>query len=217
MVVVSPHLDDAVLGCSAVLAAHPGAVVVTVFAGRPAPASRLPPWDAAAGFRAGDDVVGARRDEDRAALRLLRAVPVWLPFLDAQYEHSPGVDAVVAALEAALTALRTSAVCVPLGLFHSDHVLTHAAALHVLRRHPTWRWLAYEEPMYRRVPGAVVERLASLATAGIRAIACGSLSPPPLKREAMECYASQLRALASSGRPGITDALAPERYWTLAA
>src|SRR5260370_1341142 len=35
IVVVSPHLDDAVLGCSYLLAAHPGVVVVTAFAGRP--------------------------------------------------------------------------------------------------------------------------------------------------------------------------------------
>ncbi len=36
VVVVSPHLDDAVLGCGQLLAAWPGATVVTVFAGKPA-------------------------------------------------------------------------------------------------------------------------------------------------------------------------------------
>ena len=35
VVVVSPHLDDAVLGCGRFLAVHPGATVVTVFAGNP--------------------------------------------------------------------------------------------------------------------------------------------------------------------------------------
>ena len=36
VVIVSPHLDDAVLGCGNFMAAHPGAVVVTVFAGQSA-------------------------------------------------------------------------------------------------------------------------------------------------------------------------------------
>ena len=39
IVVVSPHLDDAVLGCSYLLARCPGTSGVTIFAGRP---SRYP-------------------------------------------------------------------------------------------------------------------------------------------------------------------------------
>ena len=35
VVVLSPHLDDAVLGCGRLLSAHPGATVVTVYAGAP--------------------------------------------------------------------------------------------------------------------------------------------------------------------------------------
>jgi LmbE family N-acetylglucosaminyl deacetylase len=215
LVVVSPHLDDGVFGCSALLAAYAGAVTITVFAGRPPASAPLPPWDEAGGFRAGDDVVGARRVEDRAALRVFGARPLWLPFLDAQYGDSPGVAAIVPALESALTALDSTTVCIPLGLFHSDHVLTHTAALAVLRRHPTWQWVAYEEPMYRRVSGALADRLATLRHAGIAATPLGSLPSSTRKRDAMRCYASQLRALAAPGRPGFADALGPERYWAL--
>jgi LmbE family N-acetylglucosaminyl deacetylase len=217
LVVVSPHLDDGVLGCSALLATHPAAVVMTVFAGRPLASARLPPWDEAAGFRPGDDVVGARRAEDRAALDVLGAGPVWLSFLDSQYGDSPAVDAIVPVLESALTDAGPATVCIPLGLFHSDHVLTHAAALRVLTRHQHWRWLAYEEPMYRRVPGALDNRLAALKSAGIAATLDQSAAPPAQKPRAMACYASQLRALGTPGRPGFADAFAPERYWTLAA
>jgi LmbE family N-acetylglucosaminyl deacetylase len=199
------------------LAAHPDAVVVTVFAGKPPPSSTLPPWDEAAGFRAGDDVVGARQAEDRAALEELGAAPLWLPFLDAQYADSPGVETIVPALEAALLAAGAGVVGIPLGLFHSDHVLAHRAALHVRARHARWRWIAYEEPMYRHVPGALTERLASLETAGVGAELLGSVPPPPGKPRAMRHYASQLRALRTPGRPGIADALAPERYWELTA
>src|SRR4029453_18976098 len=81
IVVVSPHFDDAVMGTGYLLAGHPGTTVVTVFGGRP-PAYPDPPsdWDALGGFRAGDDVVALRRDEDSAALGVLDAVPHWLEF-----------------------------------------------------------------------------------------------------------------------------------------
>jgi len=217
LVVISPHLDDAVLGCSALLARHDDAVVVTVFAGRPSASAPLPPWDEAAGFRPGDDVIGTRRSEDRAALEILGAAPRWLPFLDAQYGESPGVDTIVPALDSELTAARTASVCIPLGLFHSDHVLTHVAALRLRARYPGWRWLAYEEPMYRCVPGAVDDRLASMKAAGITATPLASVPVPSRKAEAMACYASQLRALGTPGRPGVADALLPERYWALTA
>ena len=85
-VVVSPHMDDAVLGLGQLLAANPGVTVVTVFAGRPAaypePMTR---WDQLAGFKPGDDVIAARRDEDTKALTELDAIPVWLDHVEHQY------------------------------------------------------------------------------------------------------------------------------------
>jgi LmbE family N-acetylglucosaminyl deacetylase len=217
LLVVSPHLDDAALGAGALLAAHPGATVITVFAGRPPGDAPLPPWDEAAGFRLGDDVVGQRRTEDRAALRQLDAHPIWLEFLDAQYAAPPPRESIARALEHVLHAEKPGTVCIPLGLFHTDHELAHTAALAVLARHPGWRWLAYEEPMYRRVPGALSARLGVLHAAGIHAAPIAGPAAPDSKRRALACYASQLRALGRRGRAGHGDALAPERYWMLSA
>jgi len=58
VVVVSPHLDDAVLGCARFMAVHPGATVVTVFAGNP-PAYPQPmrTWDVQSGFHPNPDVI----------------------------------------------------------------------------------------------------------------------------------------------------------------
>jgi len=86
IMVVSPHFDDAALGTAHLLCSYPGSTVVTVCAGRP-PAYPDPPsdWDALGGFRAGDDVVAIRREEDRAAMSVLDADPVWLDFVDHQY------------------------------------------------------------------------------------------------------------------------------------
>jgi LmbE family N-acetylglucosaminyl deacetylase len=217
LIVVSPHLDDAVLGCGELIAHHPGAVVVTVFAGRPPTGAPLPPWDQAAGFCAGDDVIGARRSEDLAALRSLGARAVWLDFLDVQYGESPAVDAVAASLEHALRSAEPRTVCIPLGLFHSDHALVHTAAITLLPHHRGWRWVAYAEPMYRLVPHVLADRLASLRMAGVTAVALDGVPTSDRKRLAIACYTSQLRALATPGSPGYDDAFAPERYWALTA
>jgi LmbE family N-acetylglucosaminyl deacetylase len=214
---VSPHLDDAVFGCGDGLAAHPGAVVVTVFAGRPPSPQPLGEWDAAAGFVPGDDVVGIRREEDACALRVLGATPLWLDFLDAQYAASPDVPTLTAALDAALTTIAPQTVLIPLGLFHNDHALAHEAALACARHGDGRRWLAYEEPMYRLLPEPRARRFAALGVAGVAVAAESPVAAraTPLKRSAMLCYRSQLRALDTPGRPGWHDALEPERYWRL--
>src|SRR5262245_26210077 len=165
LVVVWPHCDDAVLGCGELLAGHPGAEVVTVFAASPLADAPLTPWDEAAGFQSGDAVMDARRSEDRAALAVLGANPVWLEFRDAQYGPSPAPEEVARALDAALR--RTRSVFIPLGLVHPDHQLTHAASLLVLRRRPDLEWFAYEDAIYRRLSGDPVgERVRALAEAG---------------------------------------------------
>lgn len=217
LVAISPHLDDAVFGCGALLTTQVPSVVITVFAGRPPRRASLPPWDEAAGFHPGDDVVDARRAEDRAALDTLGARPVWLNFLDAQYGDSPSADSITAALERVLAAADPATVCVPLGLFHSDHELALAAALSLVLRFPSRRWLAYEEPMYRRIPHALDARLTSLREAGLQPTAIAGAAAPESKRRAVACYASQLRALDTPGRAGHADALTPERYWALTA
>lgn len=218
VLVISPHLDDAVFGCGELLAACLGSVVLTTMAGRPAQYGELTPWDALAGFGPGDDVVDARRQEDRAALAILTARPLWLDFLDSQYGDSPTVEALAVDLEAAILATGLERVVLPLGLFHSDHHLTHAAALAVLRRRGNLAWFAYEDALYRRVPDLGKERWQALQRDGVVAIpitgSWGDLRA--IKWQAMQRYASQLRALATPGKPGYEDALAPERYWRLA-
>lgn len=217
LAVVSPHLDDAVFGCGDRLAEQPGAVVLTVFAGRPPSTRPLAAWDAAAGFAPGDDVVGARREEDAAALAVLGATPVWLDFLDAQYAAPPDLTTLTAALDAALATIAPDTVLIPLGLFHSDHALVHEAALACARHGDGRCWLAYEEPMYRLLAEPRARRFAALGVAGVAvaAVPASSARATPRKRGAMLCYRSQLRALDQPGRPGWYDALESERYWRL--
>lgn len=217
ILVVSPHCDDAVLSCGELLADRPGSVVVTLFAGRPPAGQALTEWDAAAGFREGDDVMGERRAEDHAALALLGATPVWLDFCDAQYQCSPDAETLAAALAAVMRSSGLHRIVLPLGIFHSDHILAHTAGRWALARQPAWRACFYEDAIYRRYQGLLAARLAELKSQGLalqRRVL--PVTPrPALKQEAVACYRSQLRALSTPGRPGHADAFAPESYWRL--
>ena len=144
VVILSPHLDDAVLGCGRFMAAHSGVTVLTVYAGAPEaypePMSR---WDTLSGFTAGDEVLGVRRSEDAAALRELGAAPRWLDFVEHQYlDRSDWVGATETheTLEAELRALTPTAIFAPFGLANPDHGATHDAAMMVRSRYfePSW-------------------------------------------------------------------------------
>lgn len=76
----------------------------------------------------------------------------------------------------------------------------------------------YEDALYRRAPGVLQRRLAELERAGIVATPLGKQSAGALglKRRAMRCYKSQLRALARIPG-GYADAFAAEGFWRLEA
>ncbi len=216
MLVISPHLDDGVFSCGELLGSHPGSVVLTVFAGVPADFEALTDWDAACGFASAQQAIAMRRAEDRTALTLLHAEPCWLEFYDSQYRQAPRMDDIIEQLRDALHEHDVDTVVIPLGLFHNDHRLAHAAALPVFQevRHKTW--LAYEDAQYRRVPGLLQQRLIALSGVGITATPVQyHVDHHETKRHAIHCYASQLRGLSTPGRPGYHDVFAPERYWRL--
>ena len=229
VMVISPHLDDAVFSCGELLNAHPHAMVATVFAGTPPAGHTTTDWDRACGFRSACEAMVTRRNEDASALLRLGARPVWLNFLDSQYcDGSPGAapppdpDDIAEALAALIAREQPDAVVFPLGLFHSDHDLTHRACLalwhqasqEVLR--PSWspRWMVYEDALYRRMDGLREQRLAGLAEGGVRSAVFPMTwqGDRAAKAEAVACYASQLKAF---GPGGFDDTALPEGYWSL--
>lgn len=218
MVVVSPHLDDAVFSCGHIMARHPGCTVLTVFAGVPDPASALPDWDARCGFTSAQQAVLARRQEDEKALSILGAHPVWLEFLDSQYGPAVTVEALADALHDALGHTDAHTVLVPLGLFHSDHLLVHEAAQRVMAMAPTSgpqrSWRLYEEVPYRGKPEWVPRRLETVCEQGMALTleVVPAEQPGGLKFRAAQCYASQWHALG----PTLWKELdMPERFWTV--
>jgi len=227
IVVVSPHFDDAVLGAAHLLDTYPGSSVITVMGGKP-PAYPDPPsdWDAAGGFKTGDDVVALRREEDVRGTAALGATSSWLDFSDHQYLDQADyakADDIAPALAGAIAEKAPTAVFVPMGIANPDHVATHDAALAARQKlagssdEPAW--FCYEDHGYKHIPGLLAWRVATLFKAGIWPTP--AVVPVKIdmarKRAAIDCYVSQLGPLV---RDHLLierlEANVPEQYWRLA-
>jgi LmbE family N-acetylglucosaminyl deacetylase len=124
VVVLSPHLDDAVFSLGATISrlTRSGArvTVLTVFGGDPSSRVAAGDWDRRTGFETAGEAAAVRREEDRRACALLGVTPVWLQFVDVQYEDGTTDDDLLAAVRAA--ASDADALLVPgFPLTHPDH------------------------------------------------------------------------------------------------
>ncbi len=229
IVIVSPHLDDAVLGCGLLMIANPGATVVTVFAGNP-PAYPAPMryWDVQGGFGPDDDVMEVRRAEDRTALARLDATPHHLDFVE--HTYNPGdrpvpPETIAGPLAAAIREHDPTAVFAPFGLANPDHDVTHRAAMLVRDRLSAGggsgapAWFCYEDCGYKHIPGMLAWRVARLFNKDVWPTpACPPVSTDlARKRAAVDCYPTQLLALEDDWQiMAKLEAPAPEQYWRLA-
>ncbi|WP_168791295.1 PIG-L deacetylase family protein [Paraburkholderia aromaticivorans] len=217
--IVSPHFDDAVFSCGALLAAHPDAAVCTVFAAPPEQPMHTE-WDEKSGFADAHQAIHERTLEDNRALEVLDAIPLRMPFRDSQYLDSPSISKMAAALEETIYRTTANTLLMPLGLYHDDHVRVFEACCEILPRLSHLTWFGYEEAIHRRTPGVVQARLADLAQRGIVATPASPSAGhtidaqrrAQLKREAVNAYQSQLRAF---GAGNYDDIFATERYWQL--
>src|SRR5690348_10525288 len=128
VVVLSPHLDDAVWSTFSVLSGAGDVVVANVFAGIP----EGPPgwWDVKCGITDSAAHVRARRAEDASVLATLGRTPADLDLLDDQYRDGPvGPAEIVAELERQVPAV--SHVYAPAGIGHPDHALVRDAGLYL--------------------------------------------------------------------------------------
>lgn len=224
--VVSPHLDDAALSCSLLLAANPGSCVTTVFAAGPPSVRPLTPWDRGAKyFPEGADVTGVRRGEDISATALVRATAVHLGYWDRQYRNEcygyQGLadEELPAAIAATLASRRpqvpSAAWVIPLGLGHPDHRLAAEAGLILAEREPGEVFLYEELPYAAEDPSEVVARRRYFAEHGYELehdVTIGIAADQALKTAVLRCHASQRRALRRRIRLATRT---PERVWKI--
>jgi LmbE family N-acetylglucosaminyl deacetylase len=224
--VVSPHLDDAALSCSLLLAANPGSCVITVFAAGPSSVRPLTPWDRGSRyFPEGADVTGVRRGEDISATALVRATPIHLSYWDRQYRNErygyQGLpdEELPAAIAASLAPLRPPALdaawVIPLGLGHPDHRLAAEAALILAEREPADVFVYEEFPYAIEDASEVAVRKRYFAEHGYELkddTSIGIAADRKLKAAVLRCHASQRRALRRRLRVAMRER---ERVWRI--
>jgi LmbE family N-acetylglucosaminyl deacetylase len=161
ILVLSPHPDDAVLGCWSALekAGHP-VVVVNVFAGIP-PAGTSGGWDRECGVADSSEMMRRRHEEDSRALAVAGTTAVNLNWLDRQYtDENRDIERIAATVRLALPH-GWSALYAPAALGgytpllgtvgmtlapHTDHEATREVALHLER--PDVPAIFYAELVY---------------------------------------------------------------------
>ena len=224
VLVLSSHLDDAVLSCGHFLYANPLTTVVTVLAG--APDTNHEGYNSkTTGKPYAPDAISVRRDEDRQALDYLSATPVWLDFPDHQYlpvDRRPTPAEVAPLLREAVAAAEPSAVFLPMGLANPDHVLTHDAGLAVraamVEDGGDLLWFCYEDAGYKHLPGLLAWRVSKLFRSGLWPTPAVVPVEPDMaaKRTAISLYASQIGPLERDHLLSERlDANVPEQFWRL--
>lgn len=223
LLIVSPHLDDAVLSCGQLMAGRSGCVVATVFAGTPDPGAVLTSYDRDCGFASATDALSHRRLEDADAVGILGASTVHLGYLDHQYRElglGPYVDpAIVAAALARVCDERGVQMAVgPLGLAHPDHRLAAEAFRQFLGlRRQVEAWVYEDVPSRVLWPEEVPDRLGWWHDVGGFSPALGFCGTGPIeaKETAIAYYGTQLDALRTVCGGTLHPVLVPERYHRL--
>jgi LmbE family N-acetylglucosaminyl deacetylase len=211
-IVLSPHLDDAVLSCWHLLDAPAPAAVRNVFDGAPPPGTPVAWWDRLTGAADSAARMAERRREDRSALAVAGARALGLGLLDHQYRGAPPATAALAGRLAA---------CVPAGAVlhapaglagHPDHLVVRDAAFclaavaghtlvlyadlphAILRGWPSWVTGAADAPGVGAAWGAA---LARAGLSGRLAPRVHSLDAAARTRKlrAVDAYATQRAAL----------------------
>jgi LmbE family N-acetylglucosaminyl deacetylase len=233
--VLSPHLDDAVLSAFTVLDGPGDVVVVNVCDGVP-PAGRASDWVRLCGFADDAEAMRARREEDRAALELIGCRAIGLGFLEAD-ERAPDATPEWIAGRVDEVLPQAARVLAPVGMgSHPDHAAARDAALaltgagreiplelyadlpYALRAGwPPWVSAAERDPHLdpdvpweRALRRVAVER--ERLSASVTRL---DEDARARKARALECYTSQIAALAGGARRRLdAEALAFEVRWS---
>ncbi|MGW7412179.1 PIG-L deacetylase family protein [Streptomyces sp. NPDC054863] len=232
-VVISPHFDDAVFSLAGLLATLPGpTAVVTVHGGAPAADAPVSWWDGVCGFSTAHEAHRARVAEDAAACARLGVEQVVLDHPDGPYADGAeltGLDAFLERLPAGTD------IWVPLGSNQPDHETVRLRATRVLAALGAPLPRVYADLPYT---GHLPEWGTDVASKALaQSSMCGLAYQELLrthrttalhhlvlsddrwaaKREAVQCYGSQLAPLAADHGNFLarTGPLRAELVWSL--
>lgn len=207
ILLVSPHLDDAILSAGQHMAGRSDNVVVTVFAGTPDGGEKIStPYDRKCGFDEAAGAMSNRRYENDNATALLYAEPINLSFTDGQYGKKWPTEQITSAIQNIIDANTFDYILGPLGLGHPDHLQTTEAILGLETELPIYLW--EDLPLRVVEPELVFERLRELNITEKASLTAGEITR---KVRALTCYSSQIGT-------GILDPYllyVPERFWKL--
>jgi LmbE family N-acetylglucosaminyl deacetylase len=209
--VISTHLDDAVLSAGQFIAGRPDCVVATVLAGTPPTKSVLTNYDAVTGFKSAAEAMEARRAEDVEAMSVLQAKAVHLDFLDSQYGVKLKTAAVVKQLGELIEELDPELVLAPLGLVHPDHIGVREAVIEAMSDRTAPLWLYEDLPARVQRPASFAEASNALRDKEYE-LELGFIGTGPVatKMDALWCYRSQLGLPEFANRHEV---LVGERFW----
>jgi LmbE family N-acetylglucosaminyl deacetylase len=207
--VISSHLDDAILSAGQFLAGHPNCDVLTIFSGIPmyhsdeSGAPYVTDYDLSCGFETSKDAMVVRRQEDREACAVLNVNPIHTDRLDSQYMTGGNYLNLTEQLCDYIEAYDYEMVIAPLGLRHPDHIRLGDTlrSLHLPNLY------LYEDLPHRVThPELVTERLKEFPGAELTFIGDGNIAD---KVRALWCYRSQI------GRGDLNpyNLYVPERFW----
>lgn len=236
---LSPHLDDAVLSAGNQLQLYTeqgkAVLVVTIFtkgseSRHPAAVSFL----RQSGYSHANQLFAHRKKEDIAALRLLGADHLHLPYIDAGFrtEH-PTTEHIfkssftqsdrqlVTSIHLRLSKIMTQYAADDCHVFgplavgnHIDHEIVYEAARKTWDPSQHWQLSFWEDVPYRHRTGETCTRLAQVSTTiqGMRRETVFTRSSK-LKQAAIFCYSSQFSGLINRGGYCQTYDNQIESYW----
>jgi LmbE family N-acetylglucosaminyl deacetylase len=208
LVVVSPHLDDAVLSLGAYIAQASRSgrrvVVLTVFAGNPNSGLRAGGWDNRGGFATEGEASTTRRQEDLEACSLLGAESHWLPLSEADYRDGFDWERSEELVSDALAEVGPDEVVVPgFPLTNPDHLWLTTVILGswsgptaLYAEQPYRYWIRRDRPRPEAPPLGDEGR----RTAGEWVRLHATLSEMRRKRRAILAYRSQMKLLGLGRR-----------------
>jgi LmbE family N-acetylglucosaminyl deacetylase len=209
--VISSHLDDAVLSAGQFLAGHPDCDVLTVFSGIPMHPpyengeTYISDYDLNCGFETSKDAMVVRRQEDSEACAILNVNPIHTDRLDSQYLDGGDYFKLTKELRDYIEADSYEMIIGPLGLRHPDHI----RLADTLRSLHLPNLYLYEDLPHRVThPELVIERLTEFPGAELTFIGDGDIAD---KVRALWCYRSQI------GRGDLNpyNLYVPERFWKI--